>query len=44
VAWFVKQVPDALVAASRQVVLESGLEVAFDWEAALAGYREAWRF
>jgi|688.fasta_scaffold175321_2 serine/threonine-protein kinase HipA len=44
VAWFVKQVPDALVAASRQVVLESGLEVAFDWEAALAGYREACRF
>jgi serine/threonine-protein kinase HipA len=44
VASIVKQVPDALVAASRQVALESALEVAFDWEAALAGYHEACRF
>lgn len=44
VASFMKQVPDALVAASRQVALESALEVAFDWEAALAGYHEACRF
>lgn len=41
---FMKQVPDALVAASRQVALESALEVAFDWEAALADYHEACRF
>lgn len=44
VASIVKQVPDALVAASRQVALESSLEAAFDWEAALAGYHTACGF
>lgn len=44
VASIITQVPEALVTASHQVALESGLELAFDWETALAGYREACHF
>ena len=44
VASILKHVPDALIAASREVALESGLEIVFDWEAAFAGYRDACRF
>jgi serine/threonine-protein kinase HipA len=44
VASMLTQVPDALVAAFREVSLESALEVAFDWEEALAGYHGACRF
>jgi serine/threonine-protein kinase HipA len=44
VALIVTQVPEALAAASHQVALESGLELDFDWEAALAGYQEACHF
>lgn len=44
VASLVAQVPEALAAASRQVAVESALEVAFDWEAALATYHMACNF
>lgn len=44
VASIVKQVPVVLDAASRQVAVESALEVAFDWEAALATYHMACNF
>jgi serine/threonine-protein kinase HipA len=44
VASIVTRLPEALAAASHQVAHESALEVTFDWEAALAGYRKACRF